>query len=216
MEPARDWRFESDLELQQFAPELVRSGLGALPPALAQVLGRAAFLATGRLQGSGRLFDPASVRADLRLDTLWLEAAGTSLQNLAPVRISWRDAGLVVEDFRLAGEQYHLSVRGGGSIEGGWNLQADGAVNLSVFKEYWREIEDVDGRGDLALTLGGPWSTPLPEGSLAVHEAFVRARSLPEPLEHLEGRLELRGRTLTATGLSGTMGGGAFRGGGSY
>ena len=89
-------------------------------------------------------------------------------------------------------------------------------MNLSVFKEYWREIEDVDGRGELALTLGGPWSAPLPEGSLTVREAFVRVRSLPEPLEHLEGRLELRGRTLTATGLSGTMSGGAFRGGGSY
>lgn len=215
-EPARDWRFESDLELRQFAPELVRSGLGAFPPALAQALGRAAFLATGRLQGSGRLLDPGSVRADLRLDTLWLQAAGTSLQNLSPVRISWRDAGLVVEDFRLASEQYNLSVRGGGSIAGGWNLQAEGAVNLSAFKEYWREIEDADGRGDLMLTLGGPWSAPLPEGSITVHEAFVRVRSLPEPLEHLEGRLDLRGRTLTATGLSGTMSGGAFRGGGSY
>ena len=28
-----DWRFEADLELAQFAPEMVRSGLGALPPA---------------------------------------------------------------------------------------------------------------------------------------------------------------------------------------
>ena len=156
------------------------------------------------------------MRADLRLDTLWLQAAGKSLQNLAPVRISWRDAALVVEDFRLAGDQYHLSVRGGGSIAAGWNLQAEGAVNLAVFKEYWPEIEDVDGRGDLRADPRGPWSAPLPEGSLTVHEAFVRARSLPEPLEHLEGRLELRGRTLTATGLSGTMSGGAFRGGGSY
>jgi autotransporter translocation and assembly factor TamB len=216
VEPARDWRFESDLELQQLAPELVRSGLGAFPPALAKALGRASFLATGRLQGSGRLPDPGSVRVDVRLDTLWLQAAGQSLQNLSPVRISWRDAGLVVEDFRLASEQYHLTVRGGGNRAEGWNLQAEGAVNLSVFKDYWPEIEDVDGRGELMLTLGGPWSAPLPEGSLTIHEAFVRVRSLPEPLEHLEGRLGLRGRTLTATGLSGTMSGGAFRGGGSY
>jgi autotransporter translocation and assembly factor TamB len=216
VEPARDGRFELDLELRQLAPELVRSGLGAFPPALAQAMGKASFLATGRLKVGGRLRDPGSVRADLRLDTLWLQAAGTSLQNLSPVRISWRDAGLVVEDFRLASEQYHLSVRGGGSLAEGWNLQAEGAVNLSVFKEYWREIEDADGRGELALTLGGPWSAPLPEGSLTVHEAFVRVRSLPEPLEHLEGRLELRGGTLTAAGLSGTMSGGAFQGGGTY
>ena len=176
MEPARDWRFESDLELRQLAPDVVRSGLGAFPPALAQALGKAAFLATGRLKGSGRLLDPGSLRADLQLDTLWLQAAGASLQNLAPVRISWRDAGLVVEDFRLASDQYHLTVRGGGSISGGWNLQAEGAVKLSVFKEYWHEIEDVDGRGDLMLTLGGPWSAPLPEGSLTLREAFVRVR----------------------------------------
>jgi autotransporter translocation and assembly factor TamB len=216
VEPRRDWRFEADLELQQLAPELARSGLGALPPALSQALGRAAFLATGRLRASGRLLDPGSVQAEVRLDTLWLQAAGTSMQNLAPVRISWRDAGLVVEDFRLSSDQYHLSVSGGGSLERGWNLQADGAVNLSVFKQYWREIEDVEGRGDLKLTLRGPWSAPLPEGDLAVHEAYVRMRPLPEPLEHLEGRLELRGRTLSATGLSGTMSGGAFRGGGTY
>ncbi|MHB8834348.1 MAG: translocation/assembly module TamB domain-containing protein [Candidatus Methylomirabilia bacterium] len=216
VEPARDWRFDADLELQQFAPELVRSGLGAFPPALARALRRASFLATGRLQGSGRLLDPGSVRVDVRLDTLWLQAAGKMLQNLSPVRISWRDAGLVVEDFRLASEQYGLSVRGGGSLAAGWNLQAEGAVNLSIFKEYWLEIEDVDGRGELMLTLGGPWSAPLPEGSLTIQEAFVRVRSLPEPLEHLAGRLELRGGTLTATGLSGTMSGGSFRGGGSY
>jgi len=216
VEPARDWRFESDLELKQFAPELARSGLGTLPPALARTLERAVFMATGRLKGSGRLLDPGSVRVDVQLETLWLQAAGKMLQNLSPVRFSWRNAGLVVEDFRLASEQYHLSVSGGGSIEAGWDLQAEGAVNLSIFKEYWREIEDADGRGELMLTLGGPWLAPLPEGSLTVHEAFVRFRPLPEPLEHLEGRLELRGRTLTATDLSGTMGGGVFSGGGSY
>ena len=216
LEPARDWRFESDLELRQFAPEMVHSGLGVFPPAMAKALGKAAFLASGRLQARGRLRDPGSVRADLRLETLWLQAAGKSLQNLSPVRISWRDGGLVVEEFRIAGEQYHLDVRGGGSLAAGWNLQADGAVNLSAFREYWPEIEDLDGAGDLRLTLSGPWSAPLPEGSLDVHEAYVRARSLPEPLEHLAGRLELRGGTLTATNLSGSIGGGAFRGGGSY
>jgi autotransporter translocation and assembly factor TamB len=216
VEPSRDWRFDADLELRQFAPELVRSGIGAFPPALAQALGRASFLAAGRLRGSGRLFDPRSMRVDLQLDTLWLQGAGATLQNLSPVRISWRDAGLVVEDFRLASDRYHLSVSGGGSPAAGWNLQAEGAVNLSVFKEYWREIEEVEGRGDLTLNLGGPWLAPLPEGSLTVNEAYVRVRSLPEPLEHLTGRLELHGRTLSATGLSGTMSGGAFRGGGTY
>ena len=52
-------------------------------------------------------------------------------------------------------------------------------MNLSVFKEYWREIEDVDGRGDLKLTLGGPWSAPLPEGSLTIRDAFVRSGRFP-------------------------------------
>ena len=76
VEPALDWRFEADLELRRFAPELVRSGLGAFPPGVGQALGRAAFLATGRLQGAGRLFDPGSVRADVGLDTLWLRPRG--------------------------------------------------------------------------------------------------------------------------------------------
>lgn len=216
LEPGRDWRFESDLELAQFAPEMVRSGLGALPPGLARVLGRASFLAAGRLQARGRLRDTASVRADLRLDSLWLQASGQSLQNIAPVHISWRDGGLVVEDFRIAGEQYHLDVRGSGSPAAGWDLRASGAVNLSVFGEYWPEIEDVDGLGDLRLTLAGPWSAPQPEGTLVVREGFVRVRSLPEALERLEGRLELQGGILTASGLTGTLGGGLFRGGGSY
>jgi hypothetical protein len=216
VEPARDWRFKSDLELRQFAPEMVRSGLGAFPPALARALGKTAFLAAGRLEAAGSLRDLRSMRADLELDTLWIQAAGKSLQNPAPVRISWRDGGLVVEDLRVAGEQYHLGIRGGGSLAGGWNLQAEGAVDLAGFKEYWREVEDVEGLGDLRLTLSGPWSAPVPEGSVSVTEAFVRVRSLPEPLEHLQGRLELSGRTLTATGLSGTISGGAFRGSGSY
>jgi hypothetical protein len=216
VEPARDWRFTADLELRQFAPEMVRSGLGALPPTLARALGKASFLAAGRLAAAGSLRDLRSVRADLQLDTLWIQAAGKSLQNPAPVRISWRDGGLVVEDLRVAGEEYHLEIRGRGSLVGGWTLQAEGTVDLAGFKEYWREIEDVEGLGELRLTLGGPWSSPVPEGSVSVTEAFVRVRTLPEPLEHLQGRIELRGRTLTATGLSGTISGGSFRGGGSY
>jgi autotransporter translocation and assembly factor TamB len=216
VEPGRDWRFKSDLELRQFAPEMVRSGLSALPPALAAMLGKTSFLATGRLAAAGQLRDLRSVRADLQLDTLWIQAAGTSLQNPAPVRISWRDGGLAVEDFRVAGEQYHLEIRGGGSLAGGWSLQAEGAVDLAGLKEYWREIEDLEGLGDLRLSLSGPWSAPVPEGSVSVSEAFVRVRSLPEPLEHLQGRLELRGRTLTATGFSGAISGGAFRCSGSY
>ena len=56
---------------------------------------------------------------------------------------------------------------------------------------------------------------PLPEGSLTIREAFVGLRSLPEPLEHLEGRLDLRGAARRDRTL-GPVSGGAFRGGGSY
>ncbi|HEY5998452.1 MAG TPA: translocation/assembly module TamB domain-containing protein, partial [bacterium] len=216
VEPHQGWRFESDLELRQLAPELVRSGTAALPPGLARLVGGASFLAAGRVVAHGRLREPESVSADLVLDTLWLQASGQTLQNRAPVRVSWRDGGLRLEDFRLAGDQYRLDLSGTGHPQSGWDLRAEGAVDLAFFAEYWPELEEVDGTGDLQLTLRGPWEAPAPEGSLAVREAFVKVRALPEPLERVTGRVELQGRTLRAVDLAGTIGGGAFRGSGSY
>ncbi len=216
LEPAAGWRFESELDLQRFAPEIVRSGAGGFPPALARIVGQASFLAAGTLRAEGRLLEPSGLRAALRLETLWLQAAGGTLQNRAPVQVSWRGGVLAVEDFRLLGDQYHLALRGTGSPAAGWDLQAEGAVNLALLRGYSKEIEEIDGSGDLRLSIGGPWTSPQPEGDLTVRDAFLKLRPLPEPLSHLEGRLELRAGTLTAASLSGSMGDGSFRGGGSY
>lgn len=216
LEPAFDWRFETDLELKQFSPEMLRPGLGALPPALGLALEKAAFLAAGRLQARGRLGDLASLHGDLTLDTLWFQAAGKTLQNQAPVKITWREGELLVESLRLSGDQYHLEVRGKGGPASGWDLQAEGAVNLGLFGRYWSELEEVDGLGDIRLAITGPWLSPVPEGNIVVRSGYVKARSLPEPLDHLEGRFSLHGRVLEASGLSGTIGSGNFRGEGRY
>ncbi|HWR98441.1 MAG TPA: translocation/assembly module TamB domain-containing protein, partial [Candidatus Methanoperedens sp.] len=216
VEPAQGWRFESELDLRQLAPELVRSGSASFPPGLAKLVGEASFLAAGKLSVRGRLREPDSVAADLVLETFWLQASGQTLQNRAPVRVLWREGGLKIEDFRLAGEQYRLDLAGTGHTTAGWDLRAAGTVDLAFFTAYWPELEQVDGTGDLDLTLRGPWAAPAPEGNLAVHGAFVKARSLPEPLERLTGRVELRGRTLRALDVEGTIAGGPFRGRGSY
>jgi autotransporter translocation and assembly factor TamB len=215
IEPARDWRFDADLELRQLAPELVRSGAAALP-GFSRALGRSSLLASGRFQARGRLREPASVQADLVLETLWLQAAGKMLQNRKPVRLRWRDGGFEVEDFALAGDQYHLDVSGGGSLAAGWKLRAEGSVDLALAKDYWRDLEDVSGNGELRLTVGGAWARPLVEGSVSVSGAFAKIRQMPEPVERLQGRIEARGGVYTATELSGRIGGGPFSGRGTY
>jgi translocation and assembly module TamB len=216
LEPTFDWRFEVDLELKHFSAELLRPGIGSLPPALGRSLEKASFLAAGRLQARGRLGDLAELRGGLTLDTLWIQGAGKSLQNVGPVQVSWRDRELQVGSFRLVGDQYHVEVSGKAGPATGWDIEAGGAVNLALFSQYWSELQELDGLCDAQFRITGPWLTPLAEGSIVLKGGYLKARSLPEPLENLEGRLTLRGRTLVATDISGSIAGGTFTGAGSY
>jgi len=216
LEPGYDWRFEADLELGQFSPEMLGAGGSFLPPALARGFSRASFLASGRLHAAGRLLEPASIEADLRLDSLWLQAAGRTLQNLAPVRIGWRGEELRVEELRLAGDQYWLEVGGTAGPARGWALEGRGTLGLGLFQEYWDELLQISGTATVHLALRGPWGSPTPEGTIEIAEGFVRARSLPEPVEGLSGGVELQGRTIRASGLTGTIAGSPVRASGSY
>jgi len=216
LEPTGEWPFEVSLALGNFSPELAREGFLGLPQTMRDALEGFSFLAVGEFLAEGKMRDLRSIDAGLQLETVWVYTEAQTLQNSAPIEVIWEDGVLTVSKFALLGEDYSLSLSGGGSREGGWDLGLEGEVNLSIFQTFWNELEEVDAPGTVELFLRGPWDAPEPEGRVVFRGGSVKLLSLPEAIHDLKGEGELKEDVFTLNDFSGRMGDGAFIAGGTY
>jgi hypothetical protein len=216
VEPRGGWPFKVSLSLGHFSPELAREGFPGMPDKLKESLKGFSFLAVGEFLAEGDLKDRESISASLSMETIWVYTEAQTLQNATPLRFTWVAGEFSVSEFTLVGEDYRISLSGRGSREEGWNLALDGEVNLAIFQNLWRELEEVDAPGSVHLTLKGPWDTPEVGGKIGFRGGSLKLRSLPEPVHDISGEGELAGNSIVLTDFSGRMGDGAFIAGGAY
>lgn len=193
-----DLRFSSS-QVSRFFPELA-SGL------------RATAEVAGRLQAQGQLLNMHKTRGELRFDRLSLQGSGIRLQNREPISIRLADRGFSVNSCEIVGTETTLSVRGGGSIDSGPEIEARGAVGLGLLPLLGNFLVRSAGKAHLSLALEGPWAGMRLSGSASFSSELLRFRDFSPDITSVSGEFRFTPRRVEVTKLRGKLGGGEFSG----
>jgi translocation and assembly module TamB len=80
------------------------------------------------------------------------------------------------------------------------NVKNDGLAILNLLNN---QVEWVNGKGEVALEVGGTLANPVTTGLIQVQNATLRARALPDPITNVNGRMTLNGDMIAVERLTG-------------
>ena len=157
----------------------------------------------------GALRDLGALAGEVTVSHARVMAEGVPLETAAPVRIALRGDGFDVLDARLTGPDSHLTVAGGGSVQGGLALRLDGSIGLGFAGTLFSStVQEASGRVRVQARVEGPPDDPAVFGSAAFKDATIRVPALEPPIEQLSGELLFNRRRISLANAHARFGGG--------
>lgn len=162
---------------------------------------------TGAVTLSGPLKKADQLSADAELSAFHIAIAQVDLRNERPLRASYRNGVVQLEQAHLAGTDTDVQVAGSVKVLGPpsartLNLRADGRVNLALLRTINPTLE-TSGQVMVHLSTAGTFQRPLVTGRADFLKASLALEGFPVGLSDIEGTVafdttRLRIQTLTA------------------
>jgi translocation and assembly module TamB len=171
-------------------------------------------VASGSIRVAGRLSDADRLSVDGTVDALDLRLFDYALKNAAPVRMSFVNGEVKIDELRLEGDGTELSI--GGMVDLRKEriaVQANGDANLGILQGFFHDVRS-SGSADLTAAVDGPLREPVFSGRATITNGRIRHFSLPSSLESINGVLSFDPRGIQFDELTAMMGGGAVQFGG--
>jgi translocation and assembly module TamB len=163
----------------------------------------------GTLQGP--LQTPAQLQARAEIPLLQLEAQTLKLANVSPIRMSYQNGIVNLENAELKGQDTDIRLSGTVPVQGGgaMNMTADGSVNLNILQP-WTEGGHSSGMVNIQMKAQGPIAQPLIDGRVRIDNAVLSSDSLPVGIEAMNGDVSISGNRISITKLTANAGGGTI------
>jgi len=169
----------------------------------------------GKLEASGLLLVPGQISGQLRFDEIMVQAVGLKFKNHNPVLLEVEGGSFEVSQCTIVGSKTAFSFRGGGSLQQGLNLRADGTIGLELLPIMVGFLPRVAGIAKVKLVLSGPWGAPQISGSAAFSAEQLRISGFSQDFSSITGQLRFTPSLIEITSLNGRLGGGTFSGRGN-
>ncbi len=165
----------------------------------------------GTLDMRGPLLQPRQWTLHGNLTDIALEVEYAKVHNQDPVRFSFADQTLRIEQLRLAGEGTDLSGHGSVQFFGSHELDltADGRIDLKLLNSIDPDLS-AGGLMTVNMTVGGTASEPLPQGRLQATNGSVAYAELPSGLSEMNGSLVFTRDRVHIDSLTARTGGGTL------
>ena len=175
--------------------------------------------ADGSLHLRGPARDPGQITGSIHLPRLQLRAPQALLDNVNPI-----DLRLEPGKWILAPSVFRVSSSGETSVEMG-AVQAAGTLvrqgdsslriqvrdlDLSPLSRQIPEIEQLEGRLDLDLDIGGSWEAPEPRGALSIRAGEIRLPGVKTRLAFSAGQIAIQPGQARLSGFEGWHGKGRW------
>jgi translocation and assembly module TamB len=165
----------------------------------------------GTLDMRGPLLEPRQWTLHGNLTDIALDVEYAKVHNQDPVRFTFADQTLHIEQLRLAGEGTDLSGHGSVQFFGSHELDltADGRIDLKLLNSIEPDLS-AGGLMTVNMTVGGTASEPLPQGRLQVTNGSVAYAELPSGLSEMKGSLVFTRDRVHIDSLTARTGGGTL------
>jgi translocation and assembly module TamB len=165
---------------------------------------------------SGPLKDPGRIRANAEVPTLKIGYSSLQLANEGPMRLSYRDRVVHVDQARLKGSGTDFAVQGAVPLRGTapMNLSANGVIDVSLLKLVSPDAL-ASGEVNLNLQARGNLSDPNIQGKIQIVNAAYTTDELPVLLTAVNGAMDVSGNRIEVREIQGKAGGGTISARGS-
>ncbi|HVM97532.1 MAG TPA: translocation/assembly module TamB domain-containing protein, partial [Candidatus Acidoferrales bacterium] len=170
---------------------------------------------SGNLALNGSLATPAAVSGTIEISTLDLSRDAYHLSAERPIRLRVDHGRVGIEAFDLIAEESHITARGSFTVDGLFDVQAEGAGDMVLLELIGPPVQAARGPFSISASLrheaGGNWKIA---GTATLHSGTFDF-GLPVAFTRVEAALRSVGTTVYVDDLSGRAGGGAFNVAGS-
>ena len=166
---------------------------------------------TGTVTMQGPLYEPKKWTLNGNLTDVSVEIEYAKLHNQEPVRFTYAQESLQLEQMHFAGQGTDLTARGSVQFAGERevNLTSEGRLDLKLLNSFDSDIT-ASGSMSMNMTVGGTIDEPFPQGKLQLTNGLVTYAGLPSGLSEMNGSLaftrdRIHIETLTARTGGGTL-----------
>jgi translocation and assembly module TamB len=166
---------------------------------------------TGTLTMQGPLRGKKGWTFNGNLTDVSLDVEYAKLHNQDPVRFTYAQQSLRIDQMHFVGEGADFEAQGSMSFAGKRDLElrADGHVDLKLLNSLDPNIT-ASGAMSMSMTLGGTLDEPLPDGGLRLTDGSVTYAGVPSGLSELSGSLSFTRDRIHIDTLTARTGGGTL------
>jgi translocation and assembly module TamB len=159
---------------------------------------------------------PDTIAVEANLSRITFDYENVKLENVGPVRLTYRQDEVRVEQASLRGTDTDLRVSGSARFAGdrALNLRLDGAVSLQLLAGFLPRLE-ATGRAQVNAAVGGTMSTPRFNGKVHVEGASLRYGDFPSGLSNVAGDFNFDASRMVFENVTAESGGGHLTVGGT-
>jgi translocation and assembly module TamB len=181
---------------------------------LSRLYGRS--LVDGHFDIAGFGARPETLAVEANLSRLTFDFENVKLENVGPVRLTYRRDEVRVEQASLRGTDTDFHVTGSARFTGdqALNLRMDGAVSLQLLSGFFPQLE-ATGRAQINAAVGGTVATPRFNGKVHIEGSSLRYGDFPAGLSNVAGDFNFDANRMVFDNVVAETGGGHLTIGGT-
>jgi translocation and assembly module TamB len=159
---------------------------------------------------------PETLAVEANLSRITLDYENVKLENTGPVRLTYRQDEVRIEQAALRGTETDFRIAGFARFAGdhALNMRVDGAVNLQLLAGFVPRLEST-GRAQVNATIAGTVISPRFNGKVHIEGATLRYGDFPTGLSNVTGDFNFDATRLMFENVTAESGGGHINIGGS-
>jgi len=173
-------------------------------------------LVDGHFDVAGFGARPETLAVEANLSRLTFDFQTVKLENVGPVRLTYRRDEVRVEQASLRGTDTDFRVSGSARFAGdqALNLRMDGAVSLQLLAGFYPQLES-SGRAQINALVAGTVATPRFNGKVHIEGASLRYGDFPAGLSNVAGDFNFDANRMVFDNVVAETGGGHLTIGGT-
>lgn len=175
--------------------------------------------AEGKLDISGPALKPEIWKASLEIPQLQItplpgtgherNAAGYTLRNDGPIRVTMENSVVNIQNARFTGRETNIAIAGKVSLKekNPLDVRVNGTLDLALLQDFDRDL-NASGKVVTDASIRGALTQPLLNGSLQLQKGNFSYASLPNGLSNANGVIRFDGNRAQIESLTAESGGG--------
>lgn len=159
---------------------------------------------------------PETLAVEANLSRVTLDYENVKLENVGPVRLTYRQDEIRVEQAKLRGTDTDFEIAGSARFAGdrALNLRVDGAVSLQLLAGFVPRLE-ATGRAQVNAEVAGTVPSPRFNGKVHIEGAALRYADFPAGLSNVAGDFNFDAARMMFENVTAESGGGHLNIGGT-